>query len=567
MARLTWENAVAAKLDGGNSQSGYAANTMRTSGFKGIGTALRNFQEERDGREAIMLTTAADKIALQVAQGSYDVDQGRRTIIDQIKDPKMQAAALASFGNIPPELMAANAEGSTRAASYGNQREIENGIQAYESEMNNRVNSNKLLRIYTQAVAAGGATGSTNPMERMYEKLKTEGGADIENSIRAVNVMFKEMSKELQVNGKDVIPPEVIAEALMNESVGSWWLNPLTGDGRQLSKKAAMDVISPLKDPAERNRLETQRQRYDTEKQQIASLRATKEMYVSRLGLAETRGNKDEVARIQKNLDMLGDNVVKFRDSTPERQAILAKEQLAKVKAAEEAVPYSTGKLASETPAAKAMRETKKAENDAYMLQNQVYNANQSRNAANARFQEQMDRAHTAGMNTSGMINPQKFADDKALREAQGVPSQQSRVRDVFEPAIPLPDKGIVPNILDVFNGKSPTTISNELMLDLRNLGVPDPNAFSAGWPDNLSFANDPVNLSANIAPSVGGEYPNRHSWDAKGFMTGERIDPPAYAIPKNMRRPQLDLQILTDILQQFEDVPETVALGYGYKP
>ena len=512
MARLTWENAVAAKLDGGKSQSDYAANTMRTSGFKGIGTALKNFQEERDGREAKMLTTAADKIALQVAQGSYDVDQGRRAIIDQIKDPKMQAAALASFGNIPPELMAANAEGSTRAASYGNQREIENGIQAYESEMNNRVNSNKLLRIYTQAVAAGGATGSTNPMERMYEKLKTEGGADIENSIRAVNVMFKEMSKELQVDGKDVIPPEVIAEALMNESVGSWWLNPLTGSGRQLSKKAAMDVISPLKDPAERNRLETQRQRYDTEKQQIASLRATKEMYVSRLGLAETRGNKDEVARIQKNLDMLGDNVVKFRDSTPERQAILAKEQLAKVKADEEAVPYSTGKLASETPAAKAMRETKKAENDAYMFQNQVSNANQSRNSTVPVYQPRQT--------TEGGLTVEDY------QTYYGNPSDN-----------------IAPTPTVALN--EPVSVNPQL--------APDP---MTGWPANLSFANDLVNLPNLNSDSVGGEYP-------EGFMKGERINPPSYAVPRNMRKPQLDLQILTDILQQFEDDPETVALGY----
>jgi len=317
MARITWKNVTAGNLPD-QTDALRSANRMFTEGAAGIGDSLQAVEARRQAQEAAALTNSARANVEAMVKGTYDIDQARRAILDQVTDPNMRNAMLTELGNVPAEFQTATDEGNRSAAGYADATGIASTLEESQRELNLRMGSDSAQRLYTEA-SDGKFEGYSNPVDLVLEKIKAFGGdeGDISTQASGAVTYYNDIITKLknENGGKMPFPPELVAQALANSYKPSWDFNFFTAKGgANLDKSGVLTLLKPFSDPEQVRKMERQRQAYVDEQTIIDNSRGALEKYKLRLSVAESRGDTNEIARIQKNIDTLATDVVKYRN-------------------------------------------------------------------------------------------------------------------------------------------------------------------------------------------------------------------------------------------------------------
>ena len=313
MARITWQN-VNEKLPSNLVQYAPSVDRMLGTGIRGIGTSLEDLANHRSKKEEKILSDAARASAEAMMLGTYDSDQARRAILDQVKDTKRRDAILAALKNVPAEFQTATAEGTDAAGKYISGTYINAELDKRQRLLNNDVNADRFTRLWAESSAIK-EKGYGSPIQAVFEKFnyndadpKTQTAhQDMANVTEIYNTLVERV--EGLNGGRSPIPEEMIASVMIDS------LSDLNffGDGRiknwdkaKFNMDAAMKVLKRFDSEEKLIKFEMERQRYESRQATIDNQRGRLGEFNLRLSIAETRGDKEEIARIQKNIDTLG---------------------------------------------------------------------------------------------------------------------------------------------------------------------------------------------------------------------------------------------------------------------
>jgi len=333
MTRITWQN-VTAKSPTGSSESAALAQQLLAAGLKGIGGSLKSLGGIRDAKEADDLQLQAQKAAEAMMKGTYDSEQARRAILDQVKDPKRRDAILAALGNVPAEFQTATAEGTDAASAFAAQSGITSTLEKRQRDLNMEIGADRNVRLWKD-MSETDFSRFNSPLEAVFAKFNIDADPEtqtIHKDMANVAAVYNDLVKKFANDNSGVLPfPEELIAVAMMDSLGDQWamgnFKPKDFDLATFDTDAIEKTLGAFVKPEQRNNLERQRQEYAGRQAVLDNYKGEFDKYRLRLSLAESRGDQNEIDRIKGNIDLLtrelGNGKGRDADARAANEAIL----------------------------------------------------------------------------------------------------------------------------------------------------------------------------------------------------------------------------------------------------
>jgi hypothetical protein len=262
--------------------------------------------------------------AARIAQGlgsSLDVEEAKRKVLEADYSPEMEEAVLRSLGALDPTTWATDSRIAGTGASNGAYEVLRRKIEAENAESSFTDGADRILQLYSEGRQLSSAYGDpvAGVAAAMRSHITVGGGEDAESAFSRETGEIYNVHRQIKA-AFPRMSDEVIASVMRANLRGTGVDGPgisWIGDGQlQFNKGQIWEELGKIDTPAERKKLEDQRQKVDAGIRDRTARSQKLEQEALQVDRLLTLGRQEEADEIMKGWETAA--TAGTRDSFPD---------------------------------------------------------------------------------------------------------------------------------------------------------------------------------------------------------------------------------------------------------